>query len=125
MVEMKKGTLTKEVKVEYDKLAMELEILSHDQAMYWKQRGKATWIKDGDKKISFFHVKTSIRQSVNKITGLRNGVRTWVTEKAQMESVVHEYFMGIFRFADQNKGGIWIRFCLLLILGFLRKVRSF
>lgn len=93
---MKKGTLTKEVKVEYDKLAMELEILSHDQAMYWKQRGKATWIKDGDKNISFFHVKTSIRQSVNKITGLRNGVRTWVTEKAQMESVVHKYFMGIF-----------------------------
>lgn len=52
MAVIKNGYLTRELKEEYDKLAMELESLYHDQATYWRQRGKAAWRRDGDKTTS-------------------------------------------------------------------------
>lgn len=104
LVEIRRGRLTMEARTEYDRLERELEILYHDQDMYWKQRGKVAWMKDGDKNTSFLHAKASIRESVNTIDGIRNGVGQWVTEKEQMEAVVQVYFQGLFRSANPNEG---------------------
>lgn len=72
------------MKDECEKLVKELETLYHDQAIYWRQGGKVVWMKDRDKNTRFFHAKASIRERVNQITSLRNGVGEWVTKEAQM-----------------------------------------
>lgn len=67
IMELKGRTQLKEVKEEIANLTETLEKLYRDQESYWQQRGKAAWLKDGDKNTSFFHAKATIRNQTNKI----------------------------------------------------------
>lgn len=67
IMELKGRTQLKEVKEEIANLTGTLEKLYRDQESYWQQRGKAAWLKDGDKNTSFFHAKATIRNQTNKI----------------------------------------------------------
>lgn len=92
-------TQTWEVKEEVLQLNIELEKLLHDQMIFWQQRGKVAWMKDGDKNTSFFHAKATIRERVNTIKGLRDAMGNWVEEKTQMEGVVE----GLFKTTDPSE----------------------
>lgn len=93
IMELKKGVQTEEVRNELTKLMVELEKLYQDQDMYWRQRGKVAWMKDGDKNTSYFHAQATTREQVNKISGLRDEFGIWVDQKEQMENVVQAYFL--------------------------------
>lgn len=95
-MELRKGVQTETARAEIMKLTVGLENLLQDQAMYWRQRGNAAWMKDRDKNTSFFHAKPSSRRQINKTRGLRYATGQWVDKKEQMEVVVEEYFKGLF-----------------------------
>lgn len=103
IMELKRRTQTETVHTEVAGLTIELEKLFRDQAAYWRQRGKAAWMKDGDKNISYFHARATIRQQVNKIKDLqdRNGV--WIQEKQEMEGVVDAHFRDMFQSSDPTE----------------------
>ncbi|KAJ1376001.1 Endonuclease/exonuclease/phosphatase superfamily [Sesbania bispinosa] len=56
---------------EYDQMLREDEI-------YWKQRSRAIWLKEGDRNTAFFHSKASLRQKQNTIKRIRNEASDWV-----------------------------------------------
>jgi hypothetical protein len=45
--------------------------------VYWRQRAKKHWYKDGDKNTKFFHASATTRKKVNRILSLEdeNGVK--------------------------------------------------
>ncbi|KAL0329039.1 UNVERIFIED_CONTAM: hypothetical protein Sradi_4890600 [Sesamum radiatum] len=47
------------------------EFLTREEIM-WKQRGKAQWLREGDRNTPYFHARTSARKKKNFITTLRN-----------------------------------------------------
>lgn len=96
VMELKKLNQIADVRAEIGKLTVKLETLYQDQAMYWRQRGKAAWMKDGDKNTAYFHARATTRNQVNKIKGLRDAMGNWVDRKNQMEAVVGDYFRGLF-----------------------------
>jgi hypothetical protein len=64
--------------------------------VYWRQRAKKHWYKDGDKNTKFFHASASARKKANRILSLvdDNGVK--VTSIDDLCYVAKNYFSNIF-----------------------------
>ncbi|KAL0435017.1 UNVERIFIED_CONTAM: hypothetical protein Sradi_0209600 [Sesamum radiatum] len=67
-----KDPISAEVGLHRRKLRRELEEILTREKIMWKQRGKAQWLKEGDKNTPFFHARASAQQRKNSISRLRN-----------------------------------------------------
>lgn len=70
---LNKGDVTDTTKETLASLRAELEHLYMDEEIYWRQRCKNQWAREGDRKTRFFHAKASKRRKSNLITRLVDG----------------------------------------------------
>ena len=49
-----------------------MDDLENREEMYWKQRSRQEWLKNGDKNTSFFHAKAKQRMHRNHITSMKD-----------------------------------------------------
>ncbi|KAJ1403335.1 ribonuclease H [Sesbania bispinosa] len=82
------------------------DILRQDE-VYWMQRSRALWLKEGDKNATFFHSKASMRQRVNKIKRLKDETGSWVYGQGEQ---------------GRSFNNILITFLSPLLLKMLRKI---
>ena len=59
-----------DLSLEINRLRGEINDLLDDEEIYWGQRAKAHWLKEGDRNTKFFHVQTSERRKQNTIVGI-------------------------------------------------------
>lgn len=64
--------------------------------IYWRQRSKQLWLKEGDKNSKFFHAAASTRKKKNRILSLRNDNDTWVDWNNGLEDVILGYYTNLF-----------------------------
>ncbi|XP_019157243.1 PREDICTED: uncharacterized protein LOC109153826 [Ipomoea nil] len=76
----------------HEKLALCGERL---EDMYWKQRAKQHWLREGDRNTRCFHLSVSNRKRKNRSLKLRDGEGSWV-EGQELDSLVVRYYEGIF-----------------------------
>ncbi|KAH9717652.1 reverse transcriptase domain-containing protein [Citrus sinensis] len=81
---------------EYRRLENRIHNLLIDEEMFWKQRSRADWLKEGDQNTKFFHAKASARKMKNKIWGIEDGQGKWTEDIAKVEAEFCEYFQEIF-----------------------------
>ncbi|KAL5859327.1 hypothetical protein ACOSQ4_000623 [Xanthoceras sorbifolium] len=79
-----------------DKLLEEYNNVLTQEEVFWKQKSRNQWLKEGDRNTKFFHLSTLIRRRRNKIEGLLNKDGIWVTEKKDLQKVVINYFRDLF-----------------------------
>ncbi|KAJ6302776.1 hypothetical protein OIU77_016797 [Salix suchowensis] len=77
-------------------LSWEYNLLLDQEELFWKQKSRNTWLKEGDRNTHFFHLSTIIRRRRNKIEGLQNANGDWVTDMCGMKDVVVNYFHELF-----------------------------
>uniref|UniRef100_A0A2N9EM59 Reverse transcriptase domain-containing protein n=1 Tax=Fagus sylvatica TaxID=28930 RepID=A0A2N9EM59_FAGSY len=82
----------------------ELNHLISQEEIYWRQRSRISWMKDGDRNTKFFHECASQRKRKNEISRLRNQYGDWVLDKTEMEGMVNNYFNNLF--TSSNPVGI-------------------
>jgi hypothetical protein len=67
------------------------------EEMFWKQRAKMHWLKDGDSNTKFFHMSASARNSRKKIKKLTDQNGNTVTNQDELCDVAQRYFEDLFR----------------------------
>lgn len=70
--------------------------LLEKKEIYWKQRAKQFWLRDGDKNSRFFHKFASARKEHNKIQRLRDEQGVWRDKDEEIEQIITGYFENIF-----------------------------
>ena len=64
--------------------------------MYWKQRAKDFWLKEGDSNTHYFHSHASSKQKHNQIRKLNYADGNEVSDKEGLSNLAKTYFEGLF-----------------------------
>lgn len=77
-------------------LEQELEKLSYNVEVYWKQRSRVNWLKAGDRNTTYFHNSTSARRKRNYIHGLVDDHYNFQTNQFVLEDIVTNFYDELF-----------------------------
>ncbi|XP_019186548.1 PREDICTED: uncharacterized protein LOC109181252 [Ipomoea nil] len=86
---------------EYLSTQHELTVLSSQEELYWRQRAKQLWLKEGDSNTNYFHKSASARKRSNYLKRIKNADDDWV-EGPSMKAVILEYYCDIFKTASTS-----------------------
>lgn len=90
----------------YNKIHTKLSHCLNQEEIYWKQRAKQFWLREGDKNTKFFHNYASTGKRKNQIGKLRDPAKNWV-EGDNMRTIIFNYFANIFQFGDTQEVGFF------------------
>lgn len=71
-----------------------IQNLQMDEEIYWRQKSRVEWLKEGDKNTKFFHSKASTRKKKTRIWGAMNNQNRWVEDG---DEVVKQFCDYIYR----------------------------
>ncbi|KAE8736154.1 hypothetical protein F3Y22_tig00000132pilonHSYRG00024 [Hibiscus syriacus] len=77
------------------------DVLDKDE-MFWLQRSRVAWLKDGDRNSSFFHARANGRRKKNWIEGLENEGGVWCDRLEDIFGIASSYFSSLFRSSAAN-----------------------
>lgn len=78
-----------------EKLRLLNDLLKQEE-IFWFQRSRALWLKDGDRNIPFFHKKASHRRQRNTIHKIKNHEGMWVSGDDEVVEAMREFFVELF-----------------------------
>lgn len=76
----------------YDEARWEFLKLLEQQEIYWKQRSKQYWLREGDQNTNFFHKYATGRRRQNQIRKLKDKNGVWKEKKEDLQQIISEYF---------------------------------
>ena len=81
---------------EFFRARAELDRLLDQEEVYWKQRAKDLWLKEGDSNTCYFHSLASSKHKHNQIQKLNDADGNEVSDKEGLRNLVKTYFEGLF-----------------------------
>ena len=80
----------------YNALRRKLDKLLVQDDLFWKQRAKTFWYRDGDLNTKFFHVVASSRRKVNRIEHLKDNNGMICRKEEELRVITCDYFVQLF-----------------------------
>ncbi|XP_074278131.1 uncharacterized protein LOC141601730 [Silene latifolia] len=84
------------------KIVAEIGELSRQEELYWRQRSRALWLKDGDRNTKFFHNKAGERKRKNFIGMLIDDAGVERVGGEAVAKVANDYFVELFTSSNPN-----------------------
>lgn len=81
-----------------------------EEELFWKQKSRAIWLREGDRNTKFFHAKTKQRRARNRITKLMDSLGNWVETEDGIESLATAYFDSLFTASAPSERDEAVRF---------------
>ena len=85
---------------EINSLRREINYLLDDEEIYWGQRAKAHWLKEGNKNTKYFHTQASKQCKQNNIMGIWDNHGNWCTERKSIAQFAIDYFENMYKTAS-------------------------
>ncbi|KAK1354013.1 hypothetical protein POM88_047269 [Heracleum sosnowskyi] len=89
----------------YNDVRQEYLKLLERQEIYWQQRAKQMWLKEGDQNSQFFHRVATGRKKNNSIKGLMNKHDEWKENREDIQQIIVDYFTELFS-KSREAGGL-------------------
>jgi len=80
----------------FNSLKKRLDRLLIQDDIYWKQRVKSFWYRDGDLNTKYFHAAATSRKKVNIITLIENSNGVVCRKEEDLQTIARDYFSNIF-----------------------------
>ncbi|KAL2931647.1 hypothetical protein RDABS01_037057 [Bienertia sinuspersici] len=87
---------TKEVIAKMKSHDDRMDELENREELYWRQRSRQDWLKNGDKNTAFFHAKAKQRVARNNITIIRDEAGNIYDEEDQITEMLATHFETLF-----------------------------
>lgn len=87
----------------YNEVRWQFMNLLEKQEVYWRQRAKNFWLREGDNNTRYFHKFASGRRRNNSLDRIQDGNGDWKETTQEIRAVVEGYFNQLF--ASANLGG--------------------
>ncbi|XP_073317203.1 uncharacterized protein [Primulina huaijiensis] len=71
-------------------LEEEIEKLSSQEELFWRQRSPADWLASGDENTKYFHMTATIRKAQNTINGLISSHGEYVKDPGEIKSALFD-----------------------------------
>ena len=81
-----------------------------EEELFWRQKSRAIWLREGDRNTKFFHAKTKQRRARNRITKLMDLLGNWVETEEGIEHLATEYFSTLFTASEPSDREEALRF---------------
>lgn len=81
---------------QYEKARWHYLKLLEKKEIFWRQRAKQFWLRDGDKNTRFFHKYASARKEQNMIKKLKDDSGEWTEKEEEIQGIITKYFENIF-----------------------------
>ncbi|XP_074336841.1 uncharacterized protein LOC141674013 [Apium graveolens] len=81
----------------YDEIRWDFLKLLEQQEVYWKQRAKQLWLREGDQNSKYFHNFATGRRRNNLLKGLENKNGVWKDDIGGMQEIIVDYFSELFQ----------------------------
>ncbi|KAG8488150.1 hypothetical protein CXB51_018462 [Gossypium anomalum] len=95
-------TLGKKPKEKQD----DLRRLYEEDEIYWAQRSRIKWLKEGDRNTKIFHVRATSRRKKNDIDRLKDNNGCWVYNSRDKCRVARDYFIDLFQTSTNTVNNI-------------------
>ena len=80
----------------------ELNVLLEREEIFWKQRSRINWLKEGDENTKFFHARATQRFRKNNIRGLMDDLGNWQSNAESISTTAINYFESLFTSSTPN-----------------------
>ncbi|XP_052289376.1 uncharacterized protein LOC127899713 [Citrus sinensis] len=92
--------------MEFTEVRKRYNELLHSHEIFWKQRAKALWLKEGDLNSRYFHSMASTRKKKNSIVKLRNAQGVWCADSGEIDTLIGTYFTELFSSNGSNNEAV-------------------
>ncbi|XP_019149856.1 PREDICTED: uncharacterized protein LOC109146658 [Ipomoea nil] len=82
---------TPQAVAEYLLIEKDLSRLLTQEELYWRQRSKQLWLKEGDSNTKFFHKFATARKRANRLARITNSSGEWLEGSALNEEILRYY----------------------------------
>ncbi|KAL0003813.1 hypothetical protein SO802_011374 [Lithocarpus litseifolius] len=81
---------------EINRLRKDLNDLLDSEEIFWNQRSRVQWLKEGDRNTKFFHHRASKRKKKYTILGIKDENGTWCDTNETIAGAAIQYFKDIY-----------------------------
>lgn len=79
-----------------NKCSVELDELLLREELMWRQRSRATYLREGDRNTKWFQRKATWRKKKNDITKLKDSSGVWKEEEKEIQEMTREFFRSLY-----------------------------